>query len=268
MKVASFPPTCSNQLADRFVPALRIGDECPAFLRSKIYVDFRREVEFTTALRELHAALLQLTPARRPRKQLFGLTKLDSTDLGASKRWRTRQMTYVAAGVFMLVVLSVVVPSVVSKLLLNGRDRAVSSTASTAAVPTPTPAVSTATSTSTSTDDLEHSGYRASPLLEPGEDYGEEVSEPYITTTPRGPIFEILGRSPTDSSMVRLGTSVGGIVEEDLKRPSLTMVGNHGPVFRGNAPLRKGDRVYVDLAKLRDETYVHYTILKRGHSPL
>ncbi|HYN19825.1 MAG TPA: hypothetical protein VE078_02615 [Thermoanaerobaculia bacterium] len=105
--------------------------------------------------------------------------------------------------------------------------------------------------------------YRPSPLLEPGEAY-EQVTTAYVTTTPRGPLFEVLGRSQTDPTIVLLGTNAGGIVEESLSRPSLTMVGEHGPVFRGNAPLRIGDRVRIDLALMKNEQYVLFTIIQRG----
>lgn len=105
--------------------------------------------------------------------------------------------------------------------------------------------------------------YRASPLLEPGESY-EQVTTAYVTTTPRGPLFEVLGRSQADPTIVLLGTNMGGIVEQSLSQPSLTMVGEHGPVFRGNAPLRIGDRVRVDLALMKNEQYVIFTIIQRG----
>jgi hypothetical protein len=110
-------------------------------------------------------------------------------------------------------------------------------------------------------------GYRPSPLLEAGESY-EPVTTAYITTTPRGPLFEILGRSRADSTIVLLGTTAGGIVEESLSRPSLTMLGDHGPVFRGNGPLRIGDRIRVDLALMNGDQYVFFTVVRRGKVPL
>jgi|ERR1051325_5060489 chromosomal replication initiator protein len=58
----------SNQLGDRCVPVLKTGDARPAFLRSKIYVDFRPPVTFDDALRTLRQALLRVTPAARPSK--------------------------------------------------------------------------------------------------------------------------------------------------------------------------------------------------------
>jgi hypothetical protein len=58
-----------DQLADRFVPVLREGLARPAFLRSKVYVDFRDDNLFEEALLELRAALLHLPTAQRPPKK-------------------------------------------------------------------------------------------------------------------------------------------------------------------------------------------------------
>lgn len=57
-----------NQLADRFVPVLRSGDERPTFLKSKVFVDFRRDSEFEGAFRKLVAALQRTPAAVRPAK--------------------------------------------------------------------------------------------------------------------------------------------------------------------------------------------------------
>lgn len=57
-----------NQLTERFVPALRSGDNRPAFLKSKLYVDFRADARFQSAVEELAKALRGLAPARRPAK--------------------------------------------------------------------------------------------------------------------------------------------------------------------------------------------------------
>jgi len=58
-----------DQLADRFVPALRAGENRPNFLKSKVYVDFRNDRTFDLALSELIAALRRIPLARRPDKQ-------------------------------------------------------------------------------------------------------------------------------------------------------------------------------------------------------
>jgi hypothetical protein len=58
----------SDQLSGRVIPVLRAGDDVPAFLKSKLYVDFRSDDEFETALTELVSALLGLAPAQRPQK--------------------------------------------------------------------------------------------------------------------------------------------------------------------------------------------------------
>src|SRR5580765_6707460 len=47
----------SDALADRFVPVLRDGLKVPAYLMSKLYVDFREDRKFETALAELVSAL-------------------------------------------------------------------------------------------------------------------------------------------------------------------------------------------------------------------
>jgi hypothetical protein len=57
-----------NQLSERFVPALRSGDDRPMFLKSKLYVDFRTDARFQSAVKELAKALRGLAPARRPAK--------------------------------------------------------------------------------------------------------------------------------------------------------------------------------------------------------
>lgn len=58
-----------DQLTDRFVPVLREGIEIPPFLRTKLYVDFRDDDRFESALAELRSALLRLAPLRRPSKE-------------------------------------------------------------------------------------------------------------------------------------------------------------------------------------------------------
>jgi hypothetical protein len=58
-----------DQLTDRFVPVLRNGTELPPFLRTKVFVDFRDDERFSSALAELRSALLRLAPVRRPRKE-------------------------------------------------------------------------------------------------------------------------------------------------------------------------------------------------------
>jgi hypothetical protein len=55
-------------LTDRFVPVLREGVELPPFLRTKIYVDFRDDGHFESALNELTAALRGKTTLLRPSK--------------------------------------------------------------------------------------------------------------------------------------------------------------------------------------------------------
>ena len=57
-----------DQLSARVIPALRLGDDLPDFLRSKLFVDFRVDSMFEEAFNDLTAALRGLTPAARPRK--------------------------------------------------------------------------------------------------------------------------------------------------------------------------------------------------------
>jgi hypothetical protein len=57
-----------DQLSGRVVPALRVGDELPDFLKSKVFVDFRDDSAFETSLDDLTAALCGVTPAARPTK--------------------------------------------------------------------------------------------------------------------------------------------------------------------------------------------------------
>lgn len=68
-----------NQLADRFVPALRSGDDRPLFLKSKVFVDFRDDARFAQAVRELTDALHGLAPVRRPNKKEGGTTDAGGT---------------------------------------------------------------------------------------------------------------------------------------------------------------------------------------------
>jgi chromosomal replication initiator protein DnaA len=58
----------TDQLSDRCVPVLKSGGEHPAFLRSKMYVDFRPPISFEAGLQHLRQALLRITPAERPPK--------------------------------------------------------------------------------------------------------------------------------------------------------------------------------------------------------
>lgn len=58
----------ADQLSARVVPALRSGDDLPAFLKSKLYVDFRDDDLFDGRLRDLVAALLGVAPVQRPPK--------------------------------------------------------------------------------------------------------------------------------------------------------------------------------------------------------
>jgi len=59
----------ANQVSDRFVPALRQGADRPAFLRSKVYIDFRNDNEFDAAVDELAKALRGVPRAARPVKK-------------------------------------------------------------------------------------------------------------------------------------------------------------------------------------------------------
>lgn len=58
-----------NQLAGRYVPVLREGVDAPPFLRSKLYVDFRDDDRFMSALAQLRSALLGRAPLSRPTKK-------------------------------------------------------------------------------------------------------------------------------------------------------------------------------------------------------
>src|ERR1051325_987339 len=49
----------ANQFADRVVPIIRMGAHQPAFLQSRVYVNFTDDQRFGTALQELRDALLQ-----------------------------------------------------------------------------------------------------------------------------------------------------------------------------------------------------------------
>jgi hypothetical protein len=57
-----------DQLSARVVPALRLGDTLPDFLRSKVFVDFRDDEAYVPAFAELVSALHGLSPAARPEK--------------------------------------------------------------------------------------------------------------------------------------------------------------------------------------------------------
>lgn len=57
-----------DQLSGRVVPSLRLGDDRPDFLRSKVFVDFREDAEFDRSFDDLVASLRGLTPAARPPK--------------------------------------------------------------------------------------------------------------------------------------------------------------------------------------------------------
>jgi hypothetical protein len=61
-----------NQLADRFVPVLRQGDDRPSFLKSKAFIDFRDDSAFDASLAALRDALLRLPPVERPAKKTEG----------------------------------------------------------------------------------------------------------------------------------------------------------------------------------------------------
>jgi hypothetical protein len=72
-----------NQLSERFVPVLRSGDDRPGFLKSKLYVDFRADARFESAVTELAKALRGLAPARRPAK--IGATTVSPESSGATR---------------------------------------------------------------------------------------------------------------------------------------------------------------------------------------
>lgn len=57
-----------DQLQDRFIPVLRVGSRLPSFLLSKLYVDFREDDRFATAVDELRNALLRRPQVARPKK--------------------------------------------------------------------------------------------------------------------------------------------------------------------------------------------------------
>ncbi|HWS73183.1 MAG TPA: toll/interleukin-1 receptor domain-containing protein [Thermoanaerobaculia bacterium] len=57
-----------DQLSGRVVPALRMGDDVPDFLRSKVFADFRDDSAFDAAFADLTAALKGVTPVARPAK--------------------------------------------------------------------------------------------------------------------------------------------------------------------------------------------------------
>jgi TIR domain len=71
-----------DQLADRFVPVLRSGDERPAFLMSKQYIDFREESQFEESLEQLKMALLRLAPVPRPAKRSSSIEAPEPADIG------------------------------------------------------------------------------------------------------------------------------------------------------------------------------------------
>jgi hypothetical protein len=57
-----------DPLQDRFIPVLREGHECPIFIRSKVYIDFRDEDSFERSVSDLLAAIRRLPPVPRPQK--------------------------------------------------------------------------------------------------------------------------------------------------------------------------------------------------------
>ncbi len=57
-----------EQLGERYVPVLRRGKKRPAYIRSKVFVDFRDDASFESSFQRLRAALLGLAPATRPPK--------------------------------------------------------------------------------------------------------------------------------------------------------------------------------------------------------
>jgi hypothetical protein len=61
-----------EQLADRVVPVLRLGNNRPAFLESKVFIDFRDDARFEKACSELIAALNRAPAAERPAKTTVG----------------------------------------------------------------------------------------------------------------------------------------------------------------------------------------------------
>jgi hypothetical protein len=86
---------------DRFIPVLREGNECPIFVRSKLYIDFRDEDSFERAFNDLLAAIRRLPPVPRPQK--LGSDAIvrntgDSTEQLPLTRVRTHGATFFAAG--------------------------------------------------------------------------------------------------------------------------------------------------------------------------
>jgi hypothetical protein len=80
----------ANQLADRFVPALRSGDNRPSFLKSKVFVDFRRSTDFEASFDKLVAALHRIPTAARPAKVSVGEAPARHSESAADEVRRER----------------------------------------------------------------------------------------------------------------------------------------------------------------------------------
>src|SRR5262249_49422029 len=74
------------QLTDRFVPILREGNERPTFLKSKLFVDFRSDADFSTAMSSLVSALQGFAPAKRPTKTGEQMSATTHTDAAPRER--------------------------------------------------------------------------------------------------------------------------------------------------------------------------------------
>lgn len=88
---------------DNFIPILREGTECPAFIRSKLYIDFRDENSFEQAFHDLVAAIRRVPPVLRPAKLGFRDSNTPSTNEAsklphALNSVRTHGATFYAAG--------------------------------------------------------------------------------------------------------------------------------------------------------------------------
>ncbi len=78
---------------DTFIPVLRVGEDVPAFLGTKLWLDFRDDTRFEESMRRLFAAIRREADARRPEKRSAGGVTTGVAQLEEEITYRARGRT-------------------------------------------------------------------------------------------------------------------------------------------------------------------------------